>query len=66
MSYVPPAGKLGVHFAKMFGEEPNLQIDGDLRRLKQLIETGEIATTDGQPTGRRSMLGRTTLGRWMT
>jgi uncharacterized membrane protein len=66
MSYVPPAGKLGVHVAKLFGEEPNVQIDGDLRRLKQLIETGEIATTDGQPTGRRSMLGRTTLGRWMT
>jgi len=66
MSYVPPAGKLGVHFAKLFGEEPNLQIDGDLRRLKQLIETGEIATTEGQPSGRRSMLGRTTLGRWMS
>jgi uncharacterized membrane protein len=66
MSYVPPAGKLGVHVAKLFGEEPNLQIDGDLRRFKQLIETGEIATTEGQPSGRRSMLGRTTLGRWMS
>jgi uncharacterized membrane protein len=66
MSYVPPAGKLGVRVAKLFGEEPNLQIDSDLRRLKQLIETGEIATTEGQPTGRRSVLGRTTLGRWMS
>lgn len=66
MSYVPPAGKLGVHVAKLFGEEPNLQIDSDLRRLKQLIETGEIATTDGQPTGRRSVMGRSTLGRYMS
>jgi uncharacterized membrane protein len=65
-SYLPPAGKLGVHVAKLFGEEPNLQIEADLRRLKQLIETGEIATTEGQPTGRRSILGRTTLGRWMS
>jgi uncharacterized membrane protein len=66
MSYAPPAGKLGVQIAKLFGEEPNLQIESDLRRMKQLIETGEIATTEGQPTGRRSMLGRTTLGRWMS
>jgi uncharacterized membrane protein len=66
MRYVPPAGKLGVHVAKLFGEEPNIQVDGDLRRMKQLIETGEIATTDGQPRGRRSVLGRATLGRWMS
>jgi uncharacterized membrane protein len=63
---VPPAGKIGVVVAKMFGEEPSVQIDGDLRRMKQLIETGEIATTEGQPTGRRSIMGRTTLGRWMS
>ena len=66
MRYMPPAGKVGVALAKLFGEEPSVQIDGDLRRLKQLIETGEIATTEGQPTGRRSLLGRTTLGRWMS
>jgi uncharacterized membrane protein len=66
MSYVPPAGKIGVVVAKLLGEEPSVQIDGDLRRMKQLIETGEIATTEGQPTGRRSILGRTTLGRWMS
>jgi uncharacterized membrane protein len=66
MSYVPPAGRVGVAVAKLFGEEPSVQIDGDLRRMKQLIETGEIATTDGQPAGRRSILGRTTLGRWMS
>jgi len=66
MSYVPPAGKVGVIVAKLLGEEPSVQIDGDLRRMKQLIETGEISTTEGQSTGRRSILGRTTLGRWMS
>lgn len=62
MRYVPPAGKLGVQLAKWFGEEPKLQIKDDLRRLKQLIETGEVATTLGQPTGRRSWIGYATLG----
>ena len=63
MHYRPPAGKLGVQIAKLFGEEPHLQIKDDLRRLKQLIETGELATTFGQSTGRRSLIGRATLGR---
>jgi uncharacterized membrane protein len=66
MSYVPPAGKVGVKIARFLGEEPNVQIDEDLRCMKQLIETGELATTEGQPSGRRSVLGRTTLGRWMS
>lgn len=61
--YRPPAGKVGVQIAKLFGEEPRRQINDDLRRLKQLIETGEVATTLGQPSGKRSLLGRTTLGR---
>jgi uncharacterized membrane protein len=63
MLYVPPAGKVGVWIARMFGEEPALQVADDLRRLKQLLETGEVATTLGQPAGKRSLFGRTTLGR---
>ena len=63
MLYVPPAGKVGVWIARMFGEEPALQVADDLRRLKQLLETGEVATTLGQPSGKRSVFGRTTLGR---
>jgi uncharacterized membrane protein len=63
MLYVPPAGKAGVWIARLFGEEPALQVADDLRRLKQLLETGEVATTLGQPAGKRSLLGRTTLGR---
>lgn len=54
----PPAGKLGAGLAALFGEHPEQQIKGDLRRLKQLLETGEIATTEGQPSGRRSAFVR--------
>jgi uncharacterized membrane protein len=43
MEYNPIAGKLGVAIAKLFGEEPEQQIGDDLRRFKQLMETGEIA-----------------------
>jgi uncharacterized membrane protein len=42
LQYNPPGGKLGAAIAWLFGEEPNLQIREDLRRLKSLLETGEI------------------------
>jgi uncharacterized membrane protein len=58
MQYNPLGGQAGAMIAKLFGEEPGQQIDDDLRRFKQLIETGEITTTDGQPSGPRSVLGR--------
>ena len=51
IEYNPPGGALGAAIAKLFGEEPEQQIGDDLRRFKQLMETGEIATTEGQPTG---------------
>ncbi|MBC7835011.1 MAG: DUF2892 domain-containing protein [Phycisphaerales bacterium] len=63
LEYLPPAGKLGVVIAKLFGEEPGQQIKGDLRRFKQLMETGEIPTTDGQPAGRNAFQQRTTARR---
>lgn len=58
LSYRAPLGKAGAQLARLFGEEPSQQIEQDLRRFKQLIETGEIPTTVGQPAGRRSLLGR--------
>ncbi len=58
MRYQPPAGAVGAAAAKLFGEEPSQQIEDDLRRFKQLLETGEIATTSGQPAGRRSLIAR--------
>ncbi len=52
LQYNPPAGKLGSVIAKLFGEEPDQQIKEDLARFKELMEVGEIPTTDGQPSGR--------------
>jgi uncharacterized membrane protein len=52
LKYDPPGGKLGALVARLFGENPEQQIDEDLRRFKQLMETGEVATTEGQPSGR--------------
>lgn len=58
LEYTPPGGPAGALVAKMFGEEPSQQIDEDLRRFKWLIETGEIPTTLGQPSGTRSTVAR--------
>ena len=52
LEYYPPAGLLGATVAKLLGEEPEGQLQEDLRRLKQLLEAGEIITTEGQPAGR--------------
>jgi uncharacterized membrane protein len=46
LRYDPPAGKLGALVAKLFGEEPAQQVAGDLRRLKQVLETGEVVHSD--------------------
>lgn len=42
--YDPPAGAIGRLVARMFQREPAIQARRDLRRFKQLMETGEIAT----------------------
>lgn len=44
IAYDPPAGMIGKAMAKLFGREPAIQSRHDLRRLKQLMETGEIST----------------------
>jgi uncharacterized membrane protein len=46
LRYHPPAGRFGAAIAKLFGEEPSQQIEGDLRRLKQVLETGEVVHSD--------------------
>ncbi|ODG96295.1 cyclase [Nostoc sp. KVJ20] len=51
LEYNPPGGALGATVAKLFGEEPEQQIDDELRRFKMLMEAGEIATTQGQSSG---------------
>jgi uncharacterized membrane protein len=54
MTYDLPAGALGKAVAKYFGEEPHQQLDDDLRRLKQVLETGEVVRSDGAPWGKRA------------
>jgi uncharacterized membrane protein len=46
LRYDPPGGRLGALVAKLFGEEPGQQVHGDLRRLKQVMETGEVMRSD--------------------
>ena len=43
--YDPPGGAVGKAIAKLFQREPKIQARQDLRRFKQLMETGEIATS---------------------
>lgn len=52
LNYNPPGGKPAALFAKLFGQEPGQLVERNLKRLKQFIETGEIPTTEGQPSGR--------------
>ncbi len=47
LQYSPPAGALGRGVAWLFGEEPGQQIREDLRRFKQLLETGEVTLSEG-------------------
>lgn len=43
--YDPPGGIIGKLVAKVLQREPAIQARRDLNRLKQLMETGEIATS---------------------
>jgi uncharacterized membrane protein len=55
--YRPPATPAGTAFTRV-SFVPSFEVSEDLRRFKQLLETGEIATTRGQPAGRRSLIAR--------
>ena len=58
MEYQPPAGSLGAAFARLFGEEPGQQVHDDLRHFKQMMETGEVASVEGQTSGRNQNFER--------
>ena len=52
--YDPPGGDLGKLIAKLFQKEPKVQARRELRRFKQLMETGEVSTSeapDAAPRG---------------
>jgi uncharacterized membrane protein len=46
LKYQPPGGRIAALLAKLFGEEPGQQVKSDLRRLKQVMEIGEIVHSD--------------------
>jgi uncharacterized membrane protein len=51
--YTPPGGIVGKGIAKLLQREPKIQARRDLKRFKQLMETGEV-TTNASPSGRKS------------
>jgi uncharacterized membrane protein len=51
MDYATPGGAVGATIAKLFGEEPQQQVRDDLRRFKQVVETGVIVRSEGSPEG---------------
>ena len=53
IGYEPPGGTLGRLFAKIMQREPEIQARRDLRRFKQLMENGEVAT-NASPSARKS------------
>lgn len=53
LKYDPPGGKVSTALAKLVGQSPEAQIRADMRRFKQLLEAGELPTTEGQPHGAR-------------
>lgn len=46
LKYDVPGGELARVFAVLFGEEPGLQVAGDLLRFKQMMELGDVVDSD--------------------
>jgi uncharacterized membrane protein len=51
LHYDPPGGSAGAMVAKLFGAEPSQQLLDDLRRFKQVMETGEVLRSEGSMAG---------------
>lgn len=54
ISYDPPAGAIGKAVAKALQREPKVQARRELRRFKQLMETGEVSTSKAPDAAPRS------------
>jgi uncharacterized membrane protein len=52
--YTMPTKALGSAVARYFGEDPRQHLDDDLRRFKQVCETGEVVRSEGAPRGKKS------------
>lgn len=51
VDYQLPGGAIGDAIARLFGEGPEQQLKDDLRRFKQVIETGQVVRSEGSPEG---------------
>jgi uncharacterized membrane protein len=51
LRFDPPGGMVGAAFARLLGEHPDQQVRDDLRRFKQVMETGEVVRSEGSPEG---------------
>lgn len=58
MEYYPPGGVAGAALAMLFNESPEQQVYDDLKRLKQVLETGEVVRSDGSPEGAGQVMQR--------
>ena len=53
LEYLPSGGSLGAAISHLMGRSPQRVLADKLRRARALLETGEVPTTAGQPTGKR-------------
>jgi uncharacterized membrane protein len=62
INYDAPGGSVTAAIAKLFGGEPGQQVQEDLRRLKQILETGEATVAQAQPSGNAGSQGKNDAG----
>ena len=60
LTYELPAGRAGAALATLTGDEPDQVLRTALRRVKQILDCGQIITTDGQPSGRGTVREKVT------
>ncbi len=48
INYEPPAGSVGVAIAKLLGHDPDANVRDNLRRLKDILEAGEVPAAGGR------------------
>lgn len=53
ITYEPPAGAVGAAASRLVNPAFEQMVKEDVRRFKRIMETGEIPTTEGQPSGAR-------------
>ena len=55
LQYAPPAGRVGAFVSMLAGREPSQTIREDLRRLKQILEAGEVPRAFAPPHTREGV-----------